>query len=327
MGYRTLLGRGALLLCTVALAAGSVGCSDDDEDGGSNGGGTYAREVLDGLSPADLGTADSVSELAGAASAPGVFGIAMVAVMLPQMSEDTACPVRHTEGSVMTFTGGCTDAEGREWLGTVTIEGGVGESVTTFADFGSRGGEECGGVEADGTMIFDGTIALGGSPSALSFEIDLRAEVDQEVGPECERQQGAVAWDYQGTFQPVGADEDGDGDKDDSLWGGSGRIGSTEVGVVEAQTDDELMSDSVCETEAESGVTTLRAGGDTAAITYDGATECDPEATVRWTLNGADKGELQGVSCSAAPGSQGGCASAAGALLLAAALACSRRRR
>ena len=35
----------------------------------------------------------------------------------------------------------------------------------------------------------------------------------------------------------------------------------------------------------------------TAAVHYDGATDCDLESTVTWTLDGAGQGEISGISC------------------------------
>lgn len=63
-------------------------------------------------------------------------------------------------------------------------------------------------------------------------------------------------------------------------------------------TTDEQLEDDLCADEALAGETKVTSGGHTITISYDGATDCDPESTVRWAYDGTDRGELSGVDCS-----------------------------
>jgi hypothetical protein len=83
-----------------------------------------------------------------------------------------------------------------------------------------------------------------------------------------------------------------------STWNGSGRFGTTTLGVLSTSTHDEVLDQMTCQHTPLSGTTTITAGSDTAVITYQGATTCDMTASAAWTLNGAAQPNLTGVSCS-----------------------------
>ena len=56
-------------------------------------------------------------------------------------------------------------------------------------------------------------------------------------------------------------------------------------------------------------------------VTYDGATDCDAAGTARWSLNGTDQGEIEGINCSVSAHSGRGAGTSAFAFALALALA------
>ena len=66
-----------------------------------------------------------------------------------------------------------------------------------------------------------------------------------------------------------------------------------------------MLDRGVCQDEALSGQTSIT-GLRAVEIRYDGATDCDAESTVTWSLDGVvQAGELTGVECSATPGRRG----------------------
>ena len=72
------------------------------------------------------------------------------------------------------------------------------------------------------------------------------------------------------------------------------------TGVVDAMTVDQLVDDDTCSGQPVSGTTTLHGRGDTAVITNDGATDCDPDQNARVSVNGKDRGLVAGINCSVA---------------------------
>ncbi|QRK04310.1 hypothetical protein JQX13_29050 [Archangium violaceum] len=68
------------------------------------------------------------------------------------------------------------------------------------------------------------------------------------------------------------------------------------------ETKAEVVNNAVCDSEALSGSTTIRSGGHTALIQYDGATDCEDASTVRWSLDGKAMAEMEGVRCSVTSG-------------------------
>ncbi|MEC7240472.1 MAG: hypothetical protein VXW32_04485, partial [Myxococcota bacterium] len=92
-------------------------------------------------------------------------------------------------------------------------------------------------------------------------------------------------------------------------------------GYLNVQTEDEVLFETVCSTEALSGTTTLSNSNDTVVFQYDGETDCDDPGTVTWTLNGEPQGEISGVNCAISGRASGGW------LVVLGALALTRRRR
>jgi len=321
--YTTRFGRVLPLLAPLALVA----CSGDDFQPSSTGGDTFADKVLGNLPPARLDTPDHIVSLASSASAPNVFAISMFALGIVQTSNDPACPKKTEGAGSVRYDGGCTDKNGTQWFGSVEITGSQASSDVSYEDFGQKKQVDCAGVKKDSTLAFTGTARYGAAASGFEFTVDLRGEFTGVDEDHCQPALGGVAWDYSGTVAQTGADADGDGQPDDTLWNGSGRMGLIETGVVEASTKGELVSEATCKTEALSGTTELSAGKDVVLITYDGKTDCDETGTVQYSVNGQPKGELEGVKCSASPGSGSGGGLGAALVGALAGFASRRRRR
>jgi hypothetical protein len=111
---------------------------------------------------------------------------------------------------------------------------------------------------------------------------------------------------------------------------GSGRVERegyfSPTGVVEATTADQVVDDAVCSGQPVSGSTTLHAHGDTAVVTYDGATDCDPDQNARLSVNGKDRGLVSGISCAMRSGTRRSSSFPFGLFALTILLARSRRR-
>jgi len=116
-----------------------------------------------------------------------------------------------------------------------------------------------------------------------------------------------------------------------TTWNGGGHIKRQGVispnGAVDASTLDEVVDGMVCAGQPASGSTTLTSGSDTAVITYDGESDCDDKQNAQLSVNGDDRGLIDGISCAVgAFGARRG-SSVAGVLLLLAASALGLRRR
>ncbi|OJT21441.1 hypothetical protein BO221_26850 [Archangium sp. Cb G35] len=288
-------------LAVVAMSGLWVGC------------GGPAAEALNKYKAASLASETDVQEWAERSSAPNIYAIANVAVTLVALTggsegADPNCPVEKKDGKTTRITGGCTDKNGVEWIGSMELvseeEGessGIQNARYTYDNFGYQKTYTCGGKTGVNKFAFHGTTSVTGTKAKKEFAIDVRlesSELRDEDSDSCETLSSTAAWEYKGTVD--GADTAlGNGRQ---TWNGSGRMGSEERGVVEVATKDEVVDDSVCDDEAASGSTTIKSGGHTAVITYDGATDCEEASTVQWSLDGKASGEMEGVSCSAASG-------------------------
>jgi MYXO-CTERM domain-containing protein len=292
----------------VLVASFAIGC------GGGGGGGGGALDDLD-ESP---GTAEDMQRWLDDASAPALYAQAILPLAVAGFSGDTACPVVVETDTSTTYDGGCTDTDGNEWIGHAEANGAAmsGTGQIVYDGFGFVG-EVDGCVGMRGTMTWNGVVDQTlNDDGSLTVDIDLRLDGDSfDADAGCAALVATYGVDYRLTMVEEGADRD--------IFSGSGRVGNSQDGVVAVETEDEVIDDAVCGDEALSGRTTIAASGHTAVVTYDGATDCDTTSTVTWTYDGADQGEVEGVSC-AAGGSGGGAASL---LLIGLALVGVRRRR
>ena len=327
------------------MAAG--GCGGDDETAAPDPGGTG---IFEGYDPADLGTPDTVRMFAGA-SAPAVFASAISGALLGGVSNldsTSKCPGITQIGTKTTYTGGCTDSDGNTWFGVAVIAEGEtdGEGSIRYDGFGLGQPAECTGGAGETRLTYDGTVTLTREASdTVAFAVSVTFAAATANPQTCAAVASSVAYDYHGTFVQLdpgggagGAGSGGAGGgsggaappqggiTDHTRWNGSGRIGVSTVGYVDATTTDELLDSTVCADEAASGTTRITSGSDVAVLTYDGATKCDDTSTVPWTYDGKAQPELTNVRCAvgAAPGAPSGLA---GAGLFAAAVAAALHRR
>ncbi|WP_375773256.1 hypothetical protein NR798_21050 [Archangium gephyra] len=302
-------------LAVVAMSGVWVGC------------GGPAAEALNKYKQASLTSETDVKEWAERSSAPNVYAVAnlaatLVAVVGGSSGQDANCPVQQKDGNTTRVTGGCTDKNGVEWLGSLELvsEGeDTGNFRYTYDGFGYQKPFTCEGTTGQNKVVFHGTSSVTGTKAKKEFAFDLRLESSgQQNEDSCDTTNSSGAWEYKGTID--GADSSfGEGKQ---TWNGSGRIGYESRGVVEVETKAEVVDGSVCDSEASSGTTTVKSGGHTAVIEYDGATDCEESSTVQWSLDGKAKAEMEGISCSAVSGP----AFSAWSLALLGALGLMRRR-
>lgn len=260
---------------SLALILALGACTPDD-----------AKGTLNRYPDATIATEQDALDWATIASAPNAFYQSYLPYFLIGRYGGAGCPaVTETEAG-RTYTGDCTDADGRTWLGVATES----ETEITYDSFGyAIPSEACGGEE---TALFHGGITGVEQAGALDFTLDLLVDVE-DFDDDCHPESGSIAILYGGTRAG--------GDSGPEVWNGAGELGSSEWGRVEAETVEEVIADEVCPDEALSGTTTITAGRTTLVITYDGETDCDPASTVQWSLDGEAQGELRGVSCASGP--------------------------
>ena len=274
-------------------------------------GSSIADEVLDGLPAATLSADPVEAKYWASTSAPNALAAGLApyeaADLVLQLNTGETCPKKTETGTdtnkTTTYEGGCTTMSGEMWFGKATVK--QAQSVSSgsvsvgYEGFGSDSKETCNGAEVVTHGISDGSVSYSGGPSGISFRVDLKVESESVDPATCTARDSSGGVTYSGRMTAAGGDMDGDGDQDATTWSGSGRFGSATHGVATVRTDAEVVNDVVCKDEASSGTTTISADGHTIAITYDGATDCKPEKTVRWSFDGADQGELEGVECNA----------------------------
>lgn len=239
-----------------------------------------------GFDDASIQTEEDLVYWANTASAPNVYG-AVYHPWLEQAAEaDPACPELQEEGEREVWVGdGCVAEDGTTWDGRMTVERGEGDALDiAYQDLALTREVTCDEVVVRTTTEYSGTIEERPAEGGRTFN----AHVFAGVSGGCAAEEEGFMWIYEG--QQV------DGEESDT-WSGHGLVGSTVHGVVTATTQAEVLDEALCETEAVSGETILEAGERTAVVTYDGATDCDPESTATWTLDGEERGEVSGVAC------------------------------
>jgi MYXO-CTERM domain-containing protein len=280
-------------LALVAMSGLWVGC------------GGPAAEALNKYKPASLASEADVKEWAGRSSAPVIYfssnlPLALSGVVGSMNEQDPTCPVQKKHGDTTLITGGCTDKDGVEWIGSMEqkTEGAQKNVRITYDGFGYKRASTCQGKTRHSTLVFEGTSTATGSEYTKDIEIDVRMDSSRLDEGSCTTTSASAAWEYRGSIKGWGLDIK----KGNQVWSGSGRIGYEPLGVVEVETKSEVVEPSRCASEALSGSTTITSGGHTALIEYDGETDCDKTSTVKWSFDGKAQGEMEGVSCSAARG-------------------------
>lgn len=264
---------------SLCLVLALVGCGDPT-----------ANSVLDGMPRGEIDLLAPPTVM----SAPNIY---LISVALAARDVTATCPTRREEGDLVVLEGGCTDEDGDTWFGQASFPSAlVAEAPVgriTYQGFGVDDLSDCPTrfTERETTLI-DGTVDLGGDPATgVSFDVDLIIRTEG-VLPDCTDGvlRGAIV--YSGTWSELDTTQ---------TWNGTGRYGVDGLGAFTVETIDEVLDDSVCDSEALSGTTRV-SGRQEAIFAYDGATDCSPDSTITWTLDGVDQGELTGVSCAATPG-------------------------
>jgi hypothetical protein len=228
-----------------------------------------------------LGDAKDVKVWATTASALGVYANIHGPVAYANGKTtfpDPNCPVTSDDGTTVTISGGCTEQGGYEWVGSVSaVRSDNGDLSLEFMDYATYSDPEARNTQS-------------GRAEVRRLEDELH-EFDVDITLE-----GGVTTriDYQGRVE---------GTYDaPTVWSGSGSVSregpANPRGSITASTLAELVDNDVCAGQPVSGETSLKAGGQTAVIYYDGASDCDDTATVRWSLDGEDRGRLPGIVCS-----------------------------
>lgn len=254
-----------------------------------------------------LGHSDPLSEdehvagWANSSSPLGVFAVGYDPIGFADGKhhfDDPACPVTSDDGTTVAIHGGCTDTMGVTWAGTATLVRDGSARHVTFDGYGND-------ALLDTMVRTTGRFDVSGDGSVHTFDVDVRRVGGIETTI---RYTGTVSGGYEGR----------------TVWNGSGRITRDGItinsGTINAVTVDQVRDDAVCAGQNVSGTTTLTSDEHDVVITYDGATDCDPDDAARWARDGEDRGTIKGISCAA------GGRSGIGAIIFALALVLRRRR-
>lgn len=221
---------------------------------------------------------------------------------------DPACPVTEDDGTTLTAEGGCTDIDGVEHVGKLTVERSAnGDRAVRFEDFGThKPGQSTDTRDGDGQVRrVDDT----------SHDFSLSLVHDGGVRETIEYE-GHVSGGYEGR----------------TVWSGAGTVVREgllpPVGSAEVSTNAEVVDDDVCSGQPISGNTMVKnAAGDTVVVTYDGDVDCDDDEAATYTLNAEPRGKITRISCAACPGRPGAGGTLLGALALVGWAFVVRRRR
>jgi hypothetical protein len=194
---------------------------------------------------------------------------------------DPTCPQTSDDGTIVTISGGCTDASDTEFVGSATVvRSATGDRTLTFDEFGSFNDPSFGATKS-GTFVFR---RLG--PTTHEFDADF-----------VHRGGMTTTFRYSGSIE---------GDHDiATVWNGSGEVERdgllAPTGRISATTTDQVVDDAVCSGQPVSGQTEIDDGQKSAVITYDGETDCDEEQAARLHVDGQDRGLITGISCALDP--------------------------
>lgn len=229
----------------------------------------------------DLEDPEQVRAWANSASALAAFLPAHEPLAFAEngrVPDDPSCPVIEDDGTTLTVTGDCTDTSDVEWRGLATVlrttEGGYDVTLDGY------------GHGDDDPAVVTGTITVAPAGAGWSFDADFRQEGLT-----------TVEVDYEGTLE---GDSEGP-----TTWSGEGTItrgGFTDASGTSTARTEAQRRDPSCSNQSWSGSTTIEHEGRTLVVTYDGETDCDDDAAARYSLDGEDRGTVDGVSCSATPG-------------------------
>jgi hypothetical protein len=239
---------------------------------------------------ADLTDIDVVAQLSKLSALNQYIHFALILDTNDQIT-DNACPVAdYTDPTDIVLTGGCTDAAGLEWTGTLHYQPSTDLIQLVMTDgFGIAEYQfDCGyGLTGRRTQSLDGTMTIDYAGTTIAFDL---VGTETAIDPiTCTGEDYTYALEYSLDLSPGYA----------QVYSGSGRYTDPVLGSVQASTVNEVLTN-VCATEVDSGVTLLTTGEHQVAIVYDGAVDCDATGASTWTLDGASQGSIL-VGCSTAP--------------------------
>lgn len=286
-----------------ALALAAMGCVQTGGDPGMTGGPSammpppgVAGPELDRMGAADLQRVE-MARTFGVTDARTIGGFALLLTAGATPTEP--CPVVSERGDTRTFTGGCTDREGRTYMGSATVvTQRDGTLRATLENFGTETTERCVDVTRSVTLTGMATGTYVVDPSAGTFVADIKGTTASADRVACTVRNDTVAVAYAGSYARTGADEDRDGQPDQQVWNGSGRVGIGTIGQWETTTRDERMDPATCPSEPTGGTLEARSGGHTVVISYDGASSCQRvgSPTAPWTFDGVQQPEQTRVT-------------------------------
>ncbi len=296
----------ASLLSTLAIAVGCGGPANARLDG-------YASAALD--SPANLSRFLF-------ADARALGGSVQALLNLANPPAGTTCPMLTVSGNTRTLIGGCTDAMGRTWGGSLTLvtDDAAGRRTLTLDRFDIPASMTCGTTPLVTHRVISGRIVMTQTPLRDDFDIDVVTDYDEVNTMTCAVAPSTSAIRYAGSATRTSTAMNAA-----TTWNGSGRVGSSPVGVASVATANEVTDVAACQHEPASGLFRVSSGPNTAEITYDGATTCTTPPVATWTFNAMPRGNIQ-IGCNARPGHTPG-GEAAIALSLATLALVSRRSR
>ena len=223
-------------------------------------------------------------------SLSSAFEVILGSAFLPE-GETLDCPI--VDGTFpqdgfpaedITVTGGCTNSEGVEFQGSFVY----GPTGIVYDDYYTkRPSENCPEVFQESTFRGGSYIDADGNVEVLTTSVNVNVEDD------CSTESSTVWMHSNHTTQSTSETAE--------VTNGTGSIVlSSTYGSFSAdvQTVDEVLDDSVCETEPISGTNTMSNGTDTLEFTFDGETDCDEEPTQMLSINGGEAVEVEGSECS-----------------------------
>ena len=249
--------------------------------------------------PAPLREPASITEWESLVRPDGLHMLATAIALLGADDGKGSCPRVERSGSVTTLTGDCSDASGKRHEGRARVVTHGNVTRVRLDDYD------------DAEVRATGRVRLVSEPQPR-FAMDLRLE----PGLQLDDSAPAPAW----TALDV------EGYRDTEGWHALGTLAAEGRGSVRMRARG-IELGKACPHEPLRGTVGLWSGEHQVRIDYDGATDCDPEGTARWSLDGVAQGELEGIAgnmgCEASE--DGGEVPVSGAMLLL--LGIRRRRR
>ena len=200
-------------------------------------------------------------------------------------------------GTETSAVGGCTDHNGVAWMGSSSQYMLDVETIAMVNDgFGtSTPSADCKGVSDHFSIhSYSEWSDFAGDTNTVSL-LSALGSTTHMVDDSCKPVEEGMALDVVMTRKSVMA-----GEAEEVTWNQTGHTAAQTIaatGQMDIETKDEVTNDSICYSEAISGSTHFTTSVQTAAVHYDGGTDCSDESTVTWTLDGVDQGEISGVSC------------------------------